>query len=203
MSRARRSASRCGVALAAAGWRALASGCCARAGARRSPTTPPLDMPAPPPRVVEADRSRRAAAGAARRTSRRATTPTRRVRTPRAAQPQADAPKPEPPSPSRRPSRRSRRGTATPAADARCRRRRRSSEGEVERGDSQTMLARATADLEPDRLPRAERRRADAVRHGQAVHQQAEDALRSEESRLREEPGRQGRGARGSARAAR
>ncbi len=71
-------------------------------------------------------------------------------------------------------------------------------EGEVERGDSRVAVARERRS-QPHRLPRAERRRANAVRHREAVHPAGRGRDAGEESGVCEEPRRQGGGARRSA----
>ena len=116
-----------------------------------------------------ADRSRGAAAGAAAGRAGAQRAAARRVRAARRGAATAEPPKTEPPKPNRRRpsrrsrprSRRSRRRTlqTTPAT----------AEGEVERAIRATLHARDRRP-QPRRLPRAQRRRANAVRHREALH---------------------------------
>ena len=150
--------------------RASAAGCAARRR-RRCPTAA----------------ARHAGAAAARGRARRRP-PRRRAAAPLPEEPARRAPpRPRPaPPPRRRPEPTEAR---TPAAEPpkrrraasrrrrRCRRRRRATEGEVERADSRRSGAGRRPTLNRINYQAAERGRATAVRHGEALHQQADDAL--------------------------
>ena len=168
--------------------RALLVSACASAQAKGAAAGPPLDVPAPPPRVVEPVDGRGAAAvaaarGAAARARAAGPPGAPRRRPPRVRRrPGADAAAAEPPNG---------RGTTEAAAATTLQttprpQRARSSAGFGPRS------TRATADLSriDYRALNADAR--SAVRHGQAVHPAGRGSDSPEESRLREESGRQG-----------
>ena len=136
--------------------------------AKTTPDAPPLDMPAPPPRDVEPNEAEAPPPVPLISEPARSTPPRPRPRAARAgaARRAAEARSRRRPS-RRRPSRRSRprsRPAADDAADDAGDGGRRS-----RAGDSRDARARDRRS-EPDRLPRAQRRREDAVRHGEAIH---------------------------------
>ena len=164
---------------------------CARAQAKTIAELPPLDMPAPPPRVVEADRAEAAAAGAA--AGRAGAQPAGRGR----AAPRRPRRAPRPPGRSRR-SRNRRRSRAARAAeepptaaddaadDADAAAKAKSS------ARSARIAARARRPISTGSTTGAERRRADAVRHGEAIRQPGGGCAARQEPGLRQQSGRQG-----------
>ena len=181
----------------------MSDACCAsvdaglHAGAarrRRCRCCPPLDVPAPPPRIVLPIETEVEAAGAAQ---------------PVPEEPRRAQPAPPRPRRPRRPKRPARRAAASDrsAADAACdapgaRRRLQTTPacraGRGRARDSRDDDAR-DGRAQPDRLPRAQRRCADAVRHGQAIHPAGRRRDPDEEPSVCEKSCRQGGRAGGSA----
>ena len=150
-------------------------------GAGDARRLPPLDVPAPPPRIVEPVVARVAAArwavgrAAADTVPRPSRAPPTRRRTP---------PSPSRPSRSRRPSRPRPPKSHAAARRRRCRRRPAEQEAEARTRRSRTCSTRATADLNRVDYAGAERGRPDPVRQAKRFISQAEEALRDEEPRL-------------------
>ena len=178
----------------------LISGCL-HASAKTIVDSPPLEMPAPPPRVIETvEVTPPAPLPLPEEPPRQPVSPPVAAVPPARPAPRAEAPARSEPPPKVEPPAEPRAADEVPRPAPTLQTTPAVAEVEVARGNSRHHRPRGRR-LEAGQLRGAQRRRPDAVRHGEAVHRPGGRRVDQAKSRAGAEPRRQGAGRGGSARA--